>query len=61
MMAQETLFALVKYVLPQELVNYFDLVDIKEEGVILHLYLEESDVKAKEYDDIELFSNGFYQ
>jgi len=59
-MVKDTVLALVKYVLPAELVDYFELVDIKEEGSILHIYLKETDSKPKEYEDIELFSNGFY-
>jgi hypothetical protein len=52
---------LVKYVLPHEIVDYFELVSIKEEeGAILHLYLDEKNKISSEYQGIELFPNGFY-
>jgi hypothetical protein len=57
---------LVKYVLPREIVDYFELVSIKEEAAreeevsILHLYLDEKNKIPSEYQGIELFSNGFY-
>jgi hypothetical protein len=51
---------LVKYVLPCEIVDYFELVSIKEEASILHLYLDEKNKISSAYQGIELFSNGFY-
>jgi hypothetical protein len=55
---------LMKYVLPEEIVSFFSLVDIKEEPYkdtsILHLYLDENNVLPSEYQDIELSPNGFY-
>jgi hypothetical protein len=61
MLQNDLLLELVKYVLPKEMVEYFDLANIAEENEILHLYLEESDIILEEYKQIELFSNGFYQ
>ena len=60
-MLQESLLTFMRYVLPVELVEYFDLVEVKEENQELHLFLEESDKKPEEFKDIQLFSNGFYQ
>jgi hypothetical protein len=58
------LLEFMKYVLPKELVEFFSLVEIKEEPYkdtsVLHLYLDENNVLPSEYRDIELFSNGFY-
>jgi hypothetical protein len=51
---------LLKYVLPQEIVDYFELVDIKKEGEVLHLHLDEKQVPPPEYSHIELSGNGFY-
>ncbi|MDP4186376.1 MAG: hypothetical protein Q8862_14625 [Bacteroidota bacterium] len=61
MMQDRLLSELVKYVLPKEIVEYFDLVNIKEEAEVLHLYLDELDIVPKQYSHIDLSSNGFYQ
>jgi hypothetical protein len=52
---------LVKYVLPKEIVDYFDLLNIQTEEEVLHLYLSEKDIIPNEYAHLELSSNGFYQ
>ena len=52
---------LVKYVLPEEVVDYFELLNIQTEEEVLHLYLDEKDIIPKEYAHLELSSNGFYQ
>jgi hypothetical protein len=58
------MFQLIQYVLPKEILDYFSLVALREEpykeGITLHLYLEELNVKPIEYKDIELLANGFY-
>ena len=58
------LLELVKYVLPKEIVEYFSLVDLKEEKykdiVTLHLYLDEENLIPKEYQEKDLSPNGFY-
>ena len=58
------LLDLVRYVLPEEIVEYFSLNSIKEEEnkdiKILHIYLEEENKIPGEYHDIELLPNGFY-
>ncbi|GHV53378.1 hypothetical protein FACS1894181_17160 [Bacteroidia bacterium] len=51
---------LVKYVLPNELIAYFELVDIKEESEVLHLYLNELNIIPPEYAGLGLSCNGFY-
>jgi len=55
------LLTLVKYVLPSEIVDYFDLIKIEEEHESLHLYLDELDIIPTEYSSLHLTSNGFYQ
>jgi hypothetical protein len=40
---------LLKYVLPQEIVEYFELVEIKQAGEELHLHLDEKPVALPEY------------
>jgi hypothetical protein len=61
MLQNELLISLMKYVLPEEMVEYFDLKNIDENGEVLHLYLDEIDKKPEEYNDIVLYSNGFYE
>jgi hypothetical protein len=52
---------LVKYVLPKEVIDYFELLDIKTDEEVLHIYLEESNIVPAEYEQTALSSNGFYQ
>jgi hypothetical protein len=52
---------LIKYVLPKEVANYFELLDIKTNGEELHLYLDELNIVPLEYEQISLSSNGFYE
>ena len=64
MSENQMLIELVKYVLPREVVEYFSLVNLKEEknedSSTLHLYLEEDNLIPKEYEDLDLSPNGFY-
>jgi hypothetical protein len=52
---------LIKYVLPPELVSYFDLVGIEEMEDTLHLYMDESEAVPEEYESLVLLANGFYE
>ncbi|GHU78517.1 hypothetical protein FACS1894145_0630 [Bacteroidia bacterium] len=52
---------ILKYVLPQEIVDYFELIDIKQEGDVLHLHLDEKPVPPPEYAHVGLSGNGFYE
>ena len=61
MLQNELFISLMKYVLPEEMAAYFDLKKIDENGEVLHLYLDEIDKKPEEYNDIVLYSNGFYE
>lgn len=51
---------LIRYVLPPEIIDYFELVSLKEIEETLHLYLDERSSPPSEYSNIELLSNGFY-
>ena len=51
---------LAKYVLPEEIFRYFDLVKIEQEGRELHLYLEELNAFPAGYSPGELESKGFH-
>jgi hypothetical protein len=52
---------LIKYVLPKEVMNYFELLAVKTAGEELHLYLDELNIVPLEYEQISLSSNGFYE
>ena len=52
---------LLRYVLPQELVDTFDLVHLEESAGTLHFHLDECNIVPAEYKDISLSSNGFYE
>jgi hypothetical protein len=52
---------LLSYVLPKEIAEYFDLVDLQEKGETLCMYLEESNIVPEEYWEISLLPNGFYK
>jgi hypothetical protein len=56
-----TLQELIKYVLPKEVIDCFELSDIKTEGDVLHFYLNELNLIPREYSHLELSSYGFYQ
>jgi hypothetical protein len=60
MQGNNLLHELTKYVLPLELIDYFDLVFLEEIAETLHIYLDERNVIPSEYESIELSSNGFY-
>jgi len=54
------MLSLIEYVLPKEVVDYFDIVKIEDIGKTLNIYLDESEKKPKEYKDIDIKPNGFY-
>jgi hypothetical protein len=51
----------MRYVLPVEIVDYFDLVALQETEDVLHLYLEESHIVPEEYQALSLLPNGFHE
>lgn len=54
---------LVKFILPCEMTEYFDLVDVAldqyDDEQRLHLYLDEKDIKPENHPDAA--PNGFYE
>ena len=56
---QDTL-GLAKYVLPEEIFRYFDIVKIEQERRELHLYLEELNEIPEGYNRADLESKGFH-
>ena len=61
MTSDKLLLELVRYVLPLEIVDYFDLVDLHESESVLHLFLDESNIIPEEHRTKSLSSNGFYE
>jgi len=51
---------LLRYVLPSEIVDYFELVDLQTCGNTLHFHLDELSTIPDEYKDLSLSPNGFY-
>jgi hypothetical protein len=52
---------LLPYILPKELVESFELVDLQEKEETLHLYLDECNIVPEEYKTLSLLPNGFYE
>jgi len=51
----------VKTFLPKGILEYFELVDFKEERGQLRIYIEELDLIPEEYKDLHYRSNGFLE
>jgi len=60
-MSIDKLLELFRYVLPLEIVEHFNLVDLQEREGTLHIYLDERDVLPEEYEGKSLSANGFYE
>jgi len=60
MSLRDQLLLLARYILPQELFDYFDLTDVCEDNNVLHLYLDEDATIPDEYQSLSLEPNGFY-
>jgi len=52
---------LVELLLPEDLLNNFEIVDLKKEGIYLRIYLEEKKNKPEGYDSQTIRANGFAQ
>ena len=55
------LLTLVKYILPEEIFQYFEITKIEEQGKELHIYLDENPVIPDVYSSYKLTSKGFHQ
>jgi len=60
-MTSDKLLDFMYYVLPSEIVDYFDLINIQELGGTLHLYLDESNIIPEEHRAKSLSPNGYYE
>ena len=56
----ENYLKLVKLILPEELFDYFDLINLEIKDNEIHAYLEEMDIKHLEYKDEKLSSKEFH-
>ena len=61
MKANNPYLRLAHYILPEEIARSFDLVDVRQEGQELHLYLEEKAQVPEGYQSEDLSPNGFYE
>ncbi|CAM3169679.1 ISAon1 family transposase N-terminal region protein [Flavobacterium frigoris] len=57
---QDCYSELIKLLLPEIIVEYFELTSYKKEGEVLHLYLKEINSIPKEYRQYKLSSKGFF-
>lgn len=51
---------IMKYILPKEMAEYFELTGVKENGENLILFLEEKNNIPKEYEGRRTLSKGFH-
>ena len=58
---QDSFIDLLKLLLPEIIVDYFELTSYKKGDEILHLYLREINSTPKEYRDSKLRSKGFFE
>ena len=52
---------LLKLLLPEYLVEYFDITHFEEKEGLLHLYFEEKNTVPKEFSSLHLQSKGFHE
>ncbi len=50
---------LLKLILPELIIEHFDLVNTKREKEKMHLFFEEKNTLPKEYNNRQLISKGF--
>lgn len=58
---QDSFIDLLKLLLPEIIVDYFELTSYKKEDETLHLYLKEINSIPKEYSISKLSSKGFFE
>lgn len=52
--------SLIKLLLPEEIFEYFDIVNVFSEGREVHVRLDEKAIKPEGYEMVKLISNGFH-
>ncbi|MFK7061618.1 transposase [Flavobacterium oreochromis] len=58
---QDSFIDLIKILLPEIIVDYFELISFKKGEEILHLYLREINSIPKEYSESKLSLKGFFE
>lgn len=58
---QDSFIDILKLLLPEIIIDYFELTSYKKEGETLHLYLKEINSMPKEYRESKLSSKGFFE
>jgi hypothetical protein len=59
-MDSSSFIEIAKLLLPEVLVDYFELTNHKTKGEELHFYFKEKNEHPKEFSSIKLSSKGFY-
>jgi hypothetical protein len=57
---QDTFIDILKLLLPEIIVDYFELTSYKKGDEIIHLYLKEINSIPKEYQESKISSKGFF-
>lgn len=57
----ENYLDLLKLILPEFLINHFDLVNNTKNGEVMHLYFEEKNAPPKEENTRILIAHGFHK
>lgn len=52
--------SLIKLLLPEEIFEYFDIVQVDTGGVEVHIHLDEKAIKPEGYELVKLVSKGFH-
>ena len=57
---QDSYIDLLKFLLPEIIVDYFELISYNKKGGLLHLYLKEINSIPQEHKNFKLSSKGFF-
>ena len=60
MFTYEQLQALARVILPEEIIENFDIVDIEEKAGVVHILLDEQAIPPEGYSMERLSPNGFF-
>ena len=53
--------SLIQLLLPTEIIEYFDIVNVLVDDKEVHIHLDEKPVKPEGYEIVKLISKGFHQ
>ena len=60
LMSSDPLLAIAKLLLPEVLIEYFDLTNHKAQAEEIHFYFKEDNITPTEFKDQKLTSKGFF-